>query len=233
MNAYLTHSKRFSHPKKALKFILALFAVVLFFCFSACNKQVDYLNYVSELRSNILLAQTENFSLRVFALEKETPYSADGVKRETNTLTELHLTAPTGAKTYSISFEVDGEKQGGEMSYDNVKGEYYFSCTLDIRAQTEIKFLLSSGSEQTELVAKSVLTETTLSPETALKTLVEKENELFTSLTDEYGFAGELHVRLIYEDNPYYYIGVTDRNGKTTAFLMSATTGKVLAKREN
>lgn len=232
MNAYLTHSKRFSHPKKALKLLLTLFAVVLLFCFPACNKQVDYLNYVSELRSNIFLAQTETLSLRVFAVEKETPYSADGIKRETNVLTEIHLTAPTGEKTYCISFEVDGKTYGGETSYDVVKGEYYFSCTLDIRAQTEIKFLLNSENEQTELIAKSVLTDTTLSPETALKTLIEKENELFTSLTDEYGFAGELHVRLIYEDDPYYYIGVTDRNGKTTAFLMSATTGKVLAKRE-
>ncbi len=232
MNAYLTHFQRFSRPKKVLKTILAFFSLLLLVCFPACNKQVDYLNYVSELRSNIFLAQTDEFSLRVFALEKETPYSADGVKRETNTLTELHLTAPTGTKNYSVSFEIDGEKYGGELSYDNVKREYFLSCTLDIRAQKEITFLLTCENEQTELVAKSVLTDTTLSPETALKTLIEKEQELFTSLTDEYGFAGELHVRLIYEDNPYYYVGVTDRNGKTTAFLMSATSGKVLAKRE-
>ena len=65
-----------------------------------------------------------------------------------------------------------------------------------------------------------------------LQNLQKTESELFSSLTDEYGFAGEIYIRLIFEERPYYYLGVIDRNGKITAFLLSAETGKILAKRQ-
>lgn len=51
-------------------------------------------------------------------------------------------------------------------------------------------------------------------------------------MTDEYGFAGEIYLRLLYEDAPYYYVGVVSKGGKTTAFLLNGKTGKLLAKRE-
>lgn len=232
MNAKSTYFKRFSRPKNAFRALLSLTFCLLVFLMTACKKPIDYFDYVCELRSNIFLAHTDEFSLRVFATEKETPYLADGIKRETNVLTEIHLTAPSGTKTYAVSFEIDGETYGGEFSYDNVKGEHYLSCTLDISSQTEIPFIITCENEQTTLIAKSVLTQNELTPQRALNKLIESEKELFSSLTDEYGFAGEIRLRLIYEENPYYYIGVTDRNGNTTAFLLNATTGKILAKHE-
>lgn len=234
MNAFTTYFYTISRKKNRLfKTALALVLLAVLLVFPSCTKKIDYLDYVSELRSNIFLAQTEDFLLRAYAVEKETPYSSDGVKRETSTRTEIYLTAPSGDKSYDLAFTVDGETYGGELSYDNVKGEYYYSCTLDIRGQTELICTLTCEGEETQLTARSVVTETTLAPETALETLIAGETELFEDMTDEYGFAGEIYLRLIYEDNPYYYIGVIDREGGTTAFLMNATTGKVLAKRES
>ena len=52
------------------------------------------------------------------------------------------------------------------------------------------------------------------------------------SMTDKYGFTGEIYIRLIYEDAPYYYVGIIDRNGTINAFLLNATSGKILAKRQ-
>jgi hypothetical protein len=51
-------------------------------------------------------------------------------------------------------------------------------------------------------------------------------------MTDKYGFTGEIYLRLLYEDAPYYYVGVINRKGEITAFLVNATTGKVLAQRK-
>ena len=76
-----------------------------------------------------------------------------------------------------------------------------------------------------------MLTADVLTPEAALSNLVAEENALFSSLTDKYGFAGEIYIRLIYEDSPYYYVGVIDRNENIRAFLINAKTGKILAKR--
>ena len=84
-----------------------------------------------------------------------------------------------------------------------------------------------------ELCALSIKTETTRSPKQILEDLKNGESELFSSMTDKYGFTGEIYIRILYEDFPYYYVGVIDRNGKTNAFLLNGETGKILAKRES
>ena len=234
MNVFSTLKSSFSLPIKALR---AAFTLLLFLCFSAffvsCKKEIRYFDYVSELRNNVLLASDENFSLRVYSVVKESPYSADGVPRETNTRTEIWLVAPSGDQECTLSFEIDGVAQGGEMSYDTVKAEYYLSCNLDSSTLSTLSCSITYGETTQQLTAKSVLSKDTLAPETALKNLVDSEQELFTSMTDKYGFAGEIYLRLIYEDSPYYYVGVIDRNGKTNAFLINGTSGKILAKRQS
>lgn len=224
--------------KKNLKniFFKLLFApllLLLLFSFAACSKTVDYTEYISELRSNIFLAETEEFSLRVYSVKKESPYVSDGIAQPRNERTEIYLVAPQGDKTCQISFHVDGKEYGGEMSFDNVKAEYYYYCPLNTSALSSISIRVSYGEKQVDFTANSVLDEDTLPPFEALALLQTAENELFVGLTDKYGFAGEIYIRLIYEESPYYYIGVIDRNGNITAFLMNAKSGKILAKRKS
>ena len=104
---------------------------------------------------------------------------------------------------------------------------------MDISELKQIECTLTWGKESVVLCARSVLDENTLSAQTVLQNLLSSEQALFESMTDEYGFAGEIYVRLIYEDAPYYYIGVMDRNGGTNAFLASAQTCKILARRQS
>lgn len=234
MNVFSHLKSKLLHPIKTLRATLFfLLLLCLSSCLFACHKEINYFDYVSELRRNVLLASDEEFSLRVYSVFKESPYSADGVPRETNVRTELWLVAPSGEKECSVSFEIDGKTHGGEMSYDQVKAEYYFACPLDIAALSSLTCSITHGETERELTAQSVLGEKTLSPEAVLKNLVTAESELFASMTDKYGFAGEIYLRLIYEDSPYYYVGVIDRSGKTNAFLINATSGKILAKRES
>ena len=119
------------------------------------------------------------------------------------------------------------------MSFDNVKADYYFSCTLDVSSLSSIPCHIKYGETELELNAVSVRNENTLPYATVLKNLQTEEAELFSSLTDKYGFAGEIYIRLIYEDSPYYYIGIIDREGNINAFLVNAETGKILAKRQS
>ena len=234
MNVFSTLKSHFLPSTKALR---ALFSILLFACLClsliACKKEIDYFGYVSELRSNMFLASNDEFSLRIYSVQKESPYSADGVPREINVRTEIWLVAPSGEKECNLSFTIDDKPYGGEMSYDNVKAEYYLSCPLDTVALSTIECTISYGGKEWVLTATSVLSSDTLSPETVLKNLTIAESELFASMTDKYGFAGEIYLRLIYEDSPYYYVGVIDRSGKTNAFLINATSGKILAKRES
>jgi hypothetical protein len=216
-----------------LKRIL-LYALLIFFTFSltSCKRDIDYFTYVSELRSNILLARVEKFSLRIYAAKKEQPYAADGIPRETVSRTEFYLTAPTGEHTCNLSFTYGNVEYTAEMSYDNVKGEYYYYCPLNLTEATVVICRIEYGDDVFTLEAKTVKTPDVLSPKTILSHIQKSETELFNSMTDKYGFTGEIRLRLIYEDAPYYYVGIIDRNGNATAFLLNAETGKILAKRQ-
>ena len=223
---------RFRYLLYKKKLLCLLLTLLLPFSFSACRDSVDYTQFVSELRGNIFLAETEEFSLRIFSIRKENPYRADGIPQETSERTEIYLTAQSGNKACHISFSVNGKNYGGDMSFDNVKTEYYYSCTLDTSNERELICALQYGEAEHTLTAVSVKTSDTLPPMQVLAELQKTEAELFASMTDKYGFAGEIYLRLIYEDAPYYYVGVIDRQGEVNAFLINAKTGEILAKRK-
>lgn len=232
MNNFFNRKIRFSQkPFTALLGIL--FALFTIFSLSACKKSVDYNDYVSELRGNIFLAETDGFFLRVYSVLKESPYATDGIPQETSHRTEVYLVAPEGNEVCNLTFTVNGQEYGGEMSFDNVKAEYSLSCTLDTSSADALPCRITYGTQEIELTAESVLRNTTLAPKAVLQSLISTEQELFSSMTDKYGFTGEIYLRLIYEDSPYYYVGIIDRNGNVTAFLINAETGKILAKRQS
>ncbi len=194
--------------------------------------RLDYFDYVSELRSNILLAENDRFSLRAFAVEKEYPYASDGVRREMTKRAEIYLIAPSGEKACVVDFTVNGQKYGGEMSYDNVKEEYFFSVSVDLSDCQSADFTVKYGDETALLKAKTIKRSDTLSPRAALEKLKENETGTFEALTADNAFVGEIYLRLICDESPYYYIGLIEKNGKIRAYLLAADSGKVLAKRE-
>ncbi len=221
------------HPRKKLPFYLFL-PLLLFICLfsSACKENLEYFDYVSELRNNLFLAKEEHFSLKIYSVCKESPYAADGVAQPAAPRFECFLVAPSGEQEVHLRFSVNGQEYGGEMSYDNVKGEYFYACALDVSALSAIECKIDYGGEEVPLTALSVLTENCLQPKVALQKLYQACPAPFDALTDEYGFAGEIYLRLLYEDSPYYYVGIIDREGNIQAFLLNAETGKILARRE-
>lgn len=230
MNAFYYSLSRLIHKCKA--FFTLLFVIFLL-PFSACQKQVDYFSYVSELRDNIFIAEQGGYSLSIYSMEREYPYETDGIKMQTSRITEIRFFAPSGDKDCRLSLQIDGKEQSGEMSYDNVKAQYYYSCSLDVSNLKEVACVVFYDETSIEFLAKSVKTQNTITPQNALDIVQKDEHELFNDMTDKYGFAGEIYLRLIYEESPYYYVGIIERNGKVTALLLNAESGKILAKRKN
>ena len=223
----------FLHLKNTAFALLTVALLFTAFFLGGCKRDFDYFDYVSELRCNVLTAETDGFSLRVYALEKEYPYEMDGIKRDVSTRAEFRLIAPSGDANCTLFFSYGNERQGGELSYDSVRAEYYYSCSLDIANADEIVCSLVYGEKEIELCAKTVKTADTITPKNALQRVVETDGETFSALTDKYGFSGEICIRLIYEEAPYYYVSVVNRNGKVTAYLLNAESGKILAKRQS
>ena len=50
--------------------------------FSACKREEDLFSYVSECRSDIFTCETEEFSLKIYAVFREHPYLSDGIPHE-------------------------------------------------------------------------------------------------------------------------------------------------------
>lgn len=202
-------------------------------CASACQTSIDYFHYVSENRNNVLVAEGEDYHLKIYAVDKEYPYSTDGYTGEVTARTEVYFSTKGGGQTCELSFTYDGKKLGGEMSYDNVDGEYSFSCAADLSAAREVRLTVRFENRETEIIAVSVKGEHMLSSRQILSALSDKSHDTFSALTQSNEFQGEIYIRLIYESAPYYYVGVIGRDAKTTAFLMDAVTGEILATKQN
>lgn len=192
----------------------------------------DYRKHVSEIRSDLFCAETEEYSLTLACISREYPYALDGVAAERSDLVEITL-VPTHNRAEEFTVTVLGETEwGGEMSYRNVRGDYFYSQGVTSFPEGSVTLRVTCDDGEQEIVATSVKNENTLSPEEALDFAIKHEKQTVENLTQNGSFAGEFHVRLLRRDANYYYVGITDTNGTTIALLLNSETGALLARRE-
>lgn len=220
------------HSKTAKATLCAVLSTCTF-ALSACNRTVNFFDYVSEYRSNLFSYTCDEFTVRAQEVEKEYPYVADGFCGTLSKRLEIFLLPTESAQTCQIAFFYGGKTYGGDASFDSVKREYYYSCTVESSSAHSLDMRVTLDERETEITLRSVRDERTLSGQDVLQKLEESDPDALHSLCEKNGFAGEIHLRLLYEDAPFYYVGVVDRKGNVSAFLLDAQTGKVLAKRQS
>ncbi len=187
----------------------------------------DYTQRVSEVRSDLFLAETEDFSLTLACISREYPYADDGIPCPMTDSVEVTLApkgdVPDGAEVYF-------ETCGGEASFSAAFGDFRFSQGVTEFPQDSVLVRVVWGGESVELAATSVKTETTLSVKDALAAFVAAEEETLQAMRRDGAFCGEICIRLLRRDKNYYYAAVTDGTQRT-ALLLDADTGEVLARR--
>lgn len=229
--------------------ILFLFSLLLCTAAGCAKKQLDLFSYVSELRDNVLLAElprengnNENesrVSLTVQSYLREQPYIDDGAAGTTERIAIFYFSEEDGSNTYIISFnapETAGRDRGGEMSYDDAKKQYYYTCSLNLSEVSELPVTVKNAKTGKEYVftAKTVKTQATLSPRAVLAAFESAESEALAPLKSEYDFTGEIRIRLIESDGKtYYYLGIIATDKTTVSYLLDGETAKILAKRES
>lgn len=226
-----------SANKKNIKIIFsALVLFLLSFSLSflfGCNKSDDFTIYLSEYKSDVLEGKSENYSLIAGYGFYETPANFDGaVGNKTYLLTIRMKEKQPDNVNYTISFKFDGKDYKKEFSLSPVYNVLSAEFNIDGFNLTEIPVSVSAADKTEEVLLKSVVPENVISVNDAINS-VKKNTTVFDSLTDgNGGYNMELIARIIVKnDKPYYYIGVTDKNGKTKALLVDAFTGEVLATR--
>ena len=211
------------------KFIFIAAAACAAAClFTGCKKNVNYLDYISEKRTDIYLYSDDGLEIKIYKSEKETPYSADGIKGNMGKLCEIFVTLPKNAETVEIS--VGGIN--GEMSYRAVENCYYISAADGGFDGESASVTLVCDNESATYTAQSVLYDGVMNCEQAVKCVIDYNTELFKSMTTDKLFDGEIFVRLLYDEGCYYFVGVCDKNSKITAYLVDGERGKIIAQRE-
>ncbi len=194
----------------------------------ACAKKIDYYSFVSEYRHDAYIYEDDGVSLKIFLSDKETPYLSDGVKGDMTTVCEVYYYCE---KTPD-EVEIDLGGMGGEMNYLSVSRSFYLSFTCDKTFGAKAVANLTIDGKQTTIEANNVREEGTIDGKTALKCVLEYDNEQFEKLTEGKTFRGEIGIRLLYDEGCFYYIGICNREGDTHAYLLDATDGRIIAERD-
>ncbi len=197
--------------------------------FAGCSSTPDYYSFVSEERNGLYLYAEDAFSFKIHCTLRETPYLSDGIKGEVTPVVEFYFNPQ---KTYN-EVEVEAGNFRGEMNYLAVTKSYYLSFTGDNFNAATVDIKLTLDGKETAFKAATALYDGVIDARTALKCVTEYDGELFASLSEGRAFKGEIYIRLLYDDGCYYYVGVCDRAGNTTAYLVDGENGRVIAQKKN
>ena len=191
----------------------------------------DYSAHISEAKSDLFCAETDEFTVTVSCVSREYPYVADGITCPMNSVMEVSLVP---AKSQICDYEVYllGETTwGGETSFRTYAGDYFYSESVRKFPEGSFTVQIKWEDETRELTATSVKNEKTLSANEILEYAIKAEKETVKQMTRDGNFLGEFYIRLLRRNINYYYVGITDLNGTTVSLLLDSETGEVLAKR--
>ncbi len=193
----------------------------------------DYTAHISEKRTDIFCAETDEFTLTLSCTEREYPYASDGVACPMTKVVEISVT-PENCDLDGLEIRfTDGKGTDGDASFRNTHGDYYYSFGVAEFPETSVSLSLKWESGERELTATSVKNEKTLTAEQALDCAVKAEKDKISRMTKNKRFYGEFYVRLLRRTTNYYYVGIVDENGGTLSLLLDSETGEILARREN
>ncbi len=217
--------------KKKLFALSVTLLLVLSTLFSACSKEPDLTEYISENRLAYFLCD-ENKNLKAYYSFKEYPYSADGIPSPSSPVVEIFLYVDNDLKSLSVSFNAENKECGGEFSYDSVKKCFYYYESARLNSFDELTLTVTTDGVNSDFTLKNKKSSACLSEEKLLNCVKEAKSDLFSSLIKDGEFYGEIYLRYIYDDGDYYYVGIIDKENNITALLLDAKSGEIIAERD-
>ena len=217
--------------KKCVTFLI----LCCFFLFCGCKTENPYLKYVSEVRSEIFYGKSENYEVSAFYGKKESPYINDGKVGDMAGILEFRIKNHDidGVKRV-VAFSFGGDEYALTLSVDEITGAYGAKTEIGNFSEKSFEITVICGAESETVVLNSEIPENALTFDAALNKLSENNGELLRRYENSEGvFDGEIRMRILLKDkNPYWYVGLCDKNGKLKALLIDGVTGETLAIRE-
>lgn len=220
-----------------MKKFIALFCVLccLLLCLSSCKEQNNLFNYVSELRSDVFVGESQNFSLKASYGFKETPFNNDGkVKSRIYVLNFILLDKQTDPATYTLNFSFNQKDWTKEFTLNPVSHVLSAQVEVENFNQKSFDVVVCCESLSETVTLTSILPQNTISYSTALDCIYKHQKDLIDSYYSPDGtFNAEIYLRVLVKDQkPYYYVGFASGNENLKAFLLDGFSGEVLAIRQ-
>lgn len=215
------------------KFTVCILTACFALALCGCEKENPYLGYVSDLKTDVYVGNTDGVTVTAFYGFRENPFENDG---------------KVGEKIYGYTFKLDivPDDVRREIEFDNGKdlcraaftvdeitGEYKAFAETRNYFSKEFPVKLVCGSEKTDLLLVSELPDNCLTYEKALDVLSESQKPLLDAYKENGIFNAEIYMRIfIKNQKPYWYFGIASGNKRLKALLIDGVTGELLALRE-
>ena len=214
------------------KKLFAIFTVLCLLFLAACQPKNAYDDKISQLRYDILAGESENYTVKAYLENRETPYKADGIVQELKNyiIFKINFKNEPSAITgeLEIAFTHDDKDYSSSLIYKPEFDSYV--ATFEVKSQPIAPLTATiTLLEAQENVTLASICKDVIKPEKALQTAITAKQELLSEL-EKNNANYEIMVRLInQEQSVYYYVGIVE-NEYTTALLISDT-GKLLAEK--
>lgn len=192
---------------------------------------------VSELRDELMIAETEKMKVTLISGEREEPFVIDGTPGERMPFSVVTI-APRGFRDdaeFSYTAYIGAEKLEGKFSRHPYKNTY--SVELPVRAETSAAVTVTTDGYAENFDLKSVKTAEMISASVALETAEIRLKDRIKELTADGELKAEIYVR--FTENPisgdggyYWYVAFVPEKYTVYAVLIDPATKEIAAVRE-
>ena len=217
------------------KYFCIVVTLIMLIAVASCKAEVDLSYYVSELRENVYIGETDGLKVTVYSEKRESPYVADSYVGRLKDVLIVKIDSETEKiDDAEISLSYDKTTVKGNFTYSPINGKYV--CQIEVSAlpnSDKINGEIKSGEKSFNLELSSGVLKDTISAKQALESVKKHESKTVEKLFENGKIQTEIHVRVMVDgERNYYYVGLVSSEG-TYAYLVDGKTGEVLARKNN
>lgn len=219
-----------------MKKLLCIFLLIVSsFSLTACKNTVNLEMYLSEIRHSVYEYRSDDYTVTVYAEQKESPYLNDGFVGEMKTYLTVKIEDyKSSLSDASVCLSYDGETVLGKFEYSPLNGKFITEIEVDkLPSSSTISAVVKNNGEEKAFDIPKFTADGALSYSNALDKVAYAEQKVISNMLDGNGSSIEARVRILTEgESVFYYVSITDVTKKTIAFLVDGSSGEILARRE-
>lgn len=216
-----------------MKKLISVLLCIMLFTFSACKKkQSPHEKNISQLRQEIFVAHTDNYTVFLYPEKRENPLDNDGQVGKIENFVIIKLifkNQQPETDVFNVQFTINNIPYSGKFEYKPISN--LLQCIVKVE---DINFnslyaTLKCGNETNALNFAPQKNSSTVNHLDALNYLKENDSTAkeLLSLNDY-----EIRIRLIDNDGyDYWFIGIIS-NEKNVSFLLDGESAEILAKKD-